>query len=322
MIASRIAMYLAIFGLGIWTTFALRAQTEPEYEFTVDWVTNNVENWTQHLGDLRGEAALRALEIGSYEGRSAIWFLEEILTHPSSRITAVDLFGVSEIESRFDRNIVASGVAHKVDKIKGNSQEVLPGLRTQRFDFIYIDGSHTARDVLLDAALSWGLLKEGGLLIFDDYRLRLEWHPSRRPKLAIDAFLKIFEPYLEVVHFGYQVIVRRKYVSEITPLPVKRTLGGWDAWLYLLTGTLGTAIYAAVRPSGNTSGILLRAVAAVVGAGALGWAYSQDFKIFSQLKEVAGFNAFSTLGGILPAVSGTILSLLLFWLWDRWRQLS
>ena len=128
MISTRIAMYLAIFGLGIWTAFAFRAQTEPEYEFTVDWVTNNVENWTQHLGELRGKADLRALEIGSYEGRSAIWFLGEILTHPSSRITCVDLFGVTEIESRFDRNIGASGVAFKVDKIKGNSQDVLPSL--------------------------------------------------------------------------------------------------------------------------------------------------------------------------------------------------
>ena len=38
----------------------------------------------------------------------------------------------------------------------------------QKYDIIYIDGSHEARDVLEDAVLAYRLLKIGGLLIFDD----------------------------------------------------------------------------------------------------------------------------------------------------------
>ena len=37
------------------------------------------------------------------------------------------------------------------------------------FDFIYIDGSHIAKDVLTDACMAWPLLMPKGLMVFDDY---------------------------------------------------------------------------------------------------------------------------------------------------------
>ena len=36
-------------------------------------------------------------------------------------------------------------------------------------DFIYVDGSHQAHDVLCDAILSFKLLRVGGIVCFDDY---------------------------------------------------------------------------------------------------------------------------------------------------------
>ena len=38
----------------------------------------------------------------------------------------------------------------------------------RRFDFVYVDGSHLALDVLVDAALAWRLLSPGGVLVFDE----------------------------------------------------------------------------------------------------------------------------------------------------------
>jgi hypothetical protein len=63
------------------------------------------------------------------------------------------------------------------------------------FDFIYVDGSHQAPDVLADAFLSFRLLRENGVIAFDDY-LWQEALPDgidsiRCPKLAIDAFTNI-----------------------------------------------------------------------------------------------------------------------------------
>jgi cephalosporin hydroxylase len=65
-----------------------------------------------------------------------------------------------------------------------------------RYDFIYIDGSHLAKDVLTDAVLAWQILEPGGYLAFDDYtwteKPRQEANPLDNPRLAIDAFYTIF----------------------------------------------------------------------------------------------------------------------------------
>jgi predicted O-methyltransferase YrrM len=64
------------------------------------------------------------------------------------------------------------------------------------FDFIYIDGSHQAPDVLVDAILSFKLLRVGGLIVFDDYLWSekgvADRDPLQCPKPAIDSFLNIF----------------------------------------------------------------------------------------------------------------------------------
>ena len=78
------------------------------------------------------------------------------------------------------------------------------------YDFIYIDGSHIAKDVLTDACMAWPLLKPKGLMVFDDYL----WGDPRdilhRPKPAIDAFCNLFAEEAEIVHVGYQLVVRKK----------------------------------------------------------------------------------------------------------------
>jgi predicted O-methyltransferase YrrM len=126
-------------------------------------------SWTGLLEEYQGQANLRMLEIGSYEGRSAVWFLENILTHPTARIVCVDLFTRLPFELRFDHNIRISGVGDKVTKMKGRSETVLSSLLLDHFDIIYVDGSHRATGVLMDAMLSWYALKNGGVMIFDDY---------------------------------------------------------------------------------------------------------------------------------------------------------
>ncbi len=77
------------------------------------------------------------------------------------------------------------------------------------FDIIYVDGSHRAADVLLDAALSWRLLKQGGLMIFDDYLWRPDKPAAQRPQVAIDLFLAMQASRLRVIHHSYQVVVQR-----------------------------------------------------------------------------------------------------------------
>ena len=110
----------------------------------------------------------------------------------------------------FDRNIAASGRAKRVVKKTGLSSQVLRSLKRNSYDFIYVDGCHEAACVYLDAALSWDLLKVGGTLIFDDYVWELGKPAQGRPKLAIDAFVESFAPFIDVLQTNNHSLILRK----------------------------------------------------------------------------------------------------------------
>jgi Methyltransferase domain len=191
------------------------AKLSGQYDFTEDWMSYHVPNWERILAPFKGKPSVRALEIGSFEGRSAIWFLENILTDARASITCIDIFDDATIESRYDKNIAASGVANKVKKIKASSQIALREMQLGAYDFIYIDGSHIAKDVLIDAVLSWELLKPDGVVIFDDYG----WAPRsrhRRPDTAVNSFMVIYEPYAELLYRGpAQIAFRKKKAVDL-----------------------------------------------------------------------------------------------------------
>ncbi len=188
------------------------AEFQHEYEFTTDWVTNKLPAWEKVLAPFKGKPDVHYLEIGVYEGRSAVWMLENILTHPTARLTGVDPF-LGDFKQRCFANIERSEASEKVKLITGYSQVVMRELPLDSFDIIYIDGSHHKQDVLEDAVLSWRLLKEGGILIFDDYLFGRESPskggeaPTDVPKLAIDPFVHCFDEQLEVIHNSFQLIL-------------------------------------------------------------------------------------------------------------------
>lgn len=182
-------------------------------EFTVDWFTNRMQPWHQHCAHLRDRPSLY-LEIGSHEGRSVTRVLEHFLTHPASKAHCVDPWtNREEIERRFDSNIVASGQSHRVIKHKQESWKQLRWFGAVSFDLIYVDGYHEAMNALEDAILAFRLLKQGGIMVFDDY----EWADAavqkygikHHPRVGIDAFLKVYGPFVEVLHKEYQVFVRK-----------------------------------------------------------------------------------------------------------------
>ncbi|MDD5671155.1 MAG: class I SAM-dependent methyltransferase [Candidatus Omnitrophica bacterium] len=178
------------------------------YKFTADWVSSNVPVWEKVLAPYKGAPGVNYLEIGVWEGRSAIWMLENILTDPSSRMTALDIFP-PESHARFLSNLEKSGVKDKVTVIKGYSQIELRKLPLDSFDIIYVDGSHMAGDVLADAVLSWPLLKNGGILIFDDYQWERPYPDDLLPKTGIDSFITAFRLQTIIVHQGYQMILKK-----------------------------------------------------------------------------------------------------------------
>ena len=177
-----------------------------EYTFTVDWFTARIPVWESLLKPLVGQPC-QCLEIGAYEGRSAFWTAENICTHPDARVTVVDPWNNPAVEATFDHNLAQCPARDRVVRIKGPSWQVLRGLPLGAFDFVYVDGSHEAQDVLEDAVLSLRLLRAGGILIFDDYL----WDSGNRslpPRVAIGAVLTMYAHRLTVLHHGWQVVVQ------------------------------------------------------------------------------------------------------------------
>jgi predicted O-methyltransferase YrrM len=181
-----------------------------DYEFTKDWFTMRIPKWREILKPFDGQPDIHYLEIGVLEGGSALWMLENILTHPTARITCLDVFTAKKTYERFLSNMILSGFLDKTKIIQGRSQRTLRSLPSDSYDIVYIDGSHTAPDVIEDAVLSWDLLKKGGIMIFDDYMWEWKLPPQDRPKIAIESFLKIYKKELEVLHMEYQVIVKKR----------------------------------------------------------------------------------------------------------------
>ena len=187
--------------------------------FTESWFLSHILTWEPILEELAGRAA-SVLEIGSFEGLSACFLLWRL---PDARLTCIDTFegspenlaygeSVSDLENRFDRN-VALVDASRLRKLRGDSRRVLLDLTEEgaQFDLVYVDGSHLALDVMVDASLSWPLVASGGVVIFDDYVwTKLGEDSLVRPGPAIDAFLRLVEDHSELLFRAGQVAVRKR----------------------------------------------------------------------------------------------------------------
>lgn len=170
--------------------------------------------WQPLFADYGAHRPLNFMEIGCQEGGASTWLLENYLGHPDSRMTAIDVFQPRVYETLL-HNIAVGGWRDKVTVYRGKSGEVLRGLPLYSFDMIYVDGHHSSFAVIEDAVLAWRLLKNGGILLFDDY----EWTGRggmERPKPAIDFFLEAFEGQYELLVRAYQIGLR-KTLAESAP---------------------------------------------------------------------------------------------------------
>lgn len=191
----------------------------PKYRFTFDWVAPHASAWESDLAHLKGKPNVRGLEIGCFEGQSACWWLDNILTDPTSRLTCVDPFAIPMdstllryFERYFDHNVAASGAGERVTKLVGSSQVILRTLPPAHFDFVYVDGSHRVGDVLQDAVLAWTVLRPGGTAMFDDYDLVddvAEGLFARAPGRALDAFVSILGGSATIMRRDWQLILRK-----------------------------------------------------------------------------------------------------------------
>ena len=176
-----------------------------------DWTSRVVPYWLDAFTKTGLEPA-RILEIGTWEGLTSRFLLTRF---PQAHITCVDTWedgdGVAAgagIEANFDANM--AGFAGRVRKVKARSIEFLTRLdANELFDLIYVDGSHFADDVLIDALQGFAHLAPRGLMIFDDYLWSEYENALENPAAAINVFLRLKEGRYRLVSAYYQIIIAK-----------------------------------------------------------------------------------------------------------------
>ena len=181
--------------------------------FTKDWFSRNIYFWLILLkkNNLL-KKKLKILEIGSYEGMSAIFILS---TLKKSHLTIVDTFkgspeqvGVrtfANLKKIFSYNVKEYKKRIFVHKI---ASDFFFKINNNKFDFIYVDGAHDYKSVFKDCVNSFKCLKKNGLLILDDYFWKF-YDEGKNPISAINFFLKKIKGRYKIEFFTTQLAIKK-----------------------------------------------------------------------------------------------------------------
>lgn len=173
-----------------------------------NWSNIHHEHW-QVIFNKYLPQPTQMLEIGCFEGRSTMWFADKMIQSHKSTLHCVDNWkGGEEVERanfNFDMGVVRANFYSNIFKHRCATQivphecdsEVFLCTQMPRFyrffDFIYLDGSHTQKDTLIDMTLCMSMLNKKGVLIVDDYMNKMGTENRLlRPKDAVDFIVKSF----------------------------------------------------------------------------------------------------------------------------------
>lgn len=154
------------------------------------------------------------LEIGSFEGRSAT-FVGTILK--KSNLTLVDPFiNTGDKLDKINFKIIYNNFKNNISKLKNiisfkktTSNKFFKNNK-KKFDIIYIDGSHYAKDVLNDANNAFKILNKNGLIIFDDFLWKYYSKIESNPAFAILKFVEKKKTAMKILYVNDQVIIKKK----------------------------------------------------------------------------------------------------------------
>lgn len=156
--------------------------------FSHDVFSSRKSLFRQFLSEFVDKKA-KCLEIGSLEGRSAHFILNFL---PDSKLT---IYTINPPDTQRILEVNLRKYIQDGRVVINNTWSNALRFETQKFDFIYVDGSHERLDVLRDAVLAFEVLKSGGIMIFDDYG----WSKNEETKIAIDNFIECYQSELQVL---------------------------------------------------------------------------------------------------------------------------
>ena len=156
---------------------------------TTDFFSINAYYWKKFLRTLPEN--FKYLEIGSLEGNSALFIINNFKV---KKVVCVDIWEDENFKdeqhknfNNYKKNI--NEFSNIVETFKGTSDSFFLNQK-DKYDLIYIDGSHEADQVYKDIKNSWKILNINGVLICDDYFYgNIYKNPDNVPSIAINKFV-------------------------------------------------------------------------------------------------------------------------------------
>lgn len=177
--------------------------------FTNDWHARHDSVWRSVVLPLLPQAPRRWIELGSYEGQSAIWTLSNAI-RDCDELVCCDIWPDPVVHQRFKDNTRS----HRVTIVSEDATAwmVEQAHLRQHASVVYVDANHHARPVLEQGVLAWRLLPVGGLLILDDCRWEHPDAVSGRlpPGLAINALVRCLACESTLLHLGACAILQKR----------------------------------------------------------------------------------------------------------------
>jgi hypothetical protein len=169
--------------------------------------------------DFEGVKNLEFLQIGVYTGDASLYLLEKYSQRSNFILTDVDtwLAGDSKemqeldfysIEQFYLERTSSARESGRLVSIKTTSDQFF-ATNNQKYNFIYIDGSHESSQLLKDLLNAFAALHVNGILAIDDYLGATNKPIKDRPFFAINLYLDLMEGKFEVLLNNYQIWLRK-----------------------------------------------------------------------------------------------------------------
>ena len=155
---------------------------------------------------------LVAVEVGVWQGDSAEWTLENVLTNPEAIGYGIDPYLPDEKHPQAEVDAIYEAAAARLNcggspHFRLVRERSIPVLQRWRdycvfpIDLLYLDGAHDAASVVQDFCAAWPHLNVGGLVVADDFGIGKRKSIRHVPE-AVEAIALSFGDMLDYFHRG------------------------------------------------------------------------------------------------------------------------
>ena len=174
-----------------------------DFKFSRNYFKHNASIWYEILNkNFFLNKKVNVLEIGTFEGMSFLFFQKYLQLE--------NLYCVDVIENE---NFKLNKEKFKNYKFfNTSSDDFFKKITDIKFDIIYVDGSHYAKDVYNDIINSYHKLTENGILIIDDFLLDVEFRRNKNyfDEVMAGVFMFFDEKInYKILYTGHQLILKK-----------------------------------------------------------------------------------------------------------------